>query len=83
MVYFTVYNSCTGGYLILQNTENMRNIILPSECFSGPFSTLDADALSSIRQTIGGSKGGARDARPPSGSKFFHFHAVLGKILTK
>ena len=32
-------------------------------------------------QTIGGSKGGARDARPPWGSKFFHFHAVFGKIL--
>ena len=30
---------------------------------------------------IGGSKGGgARDARPPSQSKFFQFHAVLGKI---
>ena len=28
---------------------------------------------------IGGSKGGARDARPPRGSKFFHFHAVFGK----
>ena len=28
---------------------------------------------------IGGSKGGARDARPPWGSKFFHFHAVFGK----
>ena len=31
--------------------------------------------------TIGGSKGGARDARPPWGSKFFHFHAVFGKNL--
>ena len=29
---------------------------------------------------IGGSKGGARDVRPP-GSKFFHFHAVFGKKL--
>ena len=29
---------------------------------------------------IGGSKGGTRDA-PPSGSKFFHFHAVFGKQL--
>ena len=29
-------------------------------------------------ESIGGSKGGARDARPP-GSKFFHFHAVFGK----
>ena len=28
---------------------------------------------------IGGSKGGARDVRPPWGSKFFHFHAVFGK----
>ena len=27
----------------------------------------------------GGSKGGARDARPPSGLKFLHFHAVFGK----
>ena len=27
----------------------------------------------------GGSKGGARDARPPLGSKFFHFHAVFGR----
>ena len=25
--------------------------------------------------------GGARDARPPWGSKFFHFHAVFGKKL--
>ena len=25
----------------------------------------------------GGSKGGARDARPPWGPKFFHFHAVF------
>ena len=30
---------------------------------------------------IGGSKGGARDACPPWGSKFFHFHAVFGKKL--
>ena len=28
--------------------------------------------------TVGGSKGGARDALP-RGSKFFHFHAVFGK----
>ena len=27
----------------------------------------------------GGSKGGVRDARPPSGPKFLHFHAVFGK----
>ena len=26
-------------------------------------------------------RGGARDARPPWGSKFFHFHAVFGKNL--
>ena len=26
-------------------------------------------------------QGGARDARPPWESKFFHFHAVFGKIL--
>ena len=32
---------------------------------------------------IGGSKGGARDAPPPPGSKFFHFHAVFGKFLSK
>ena len=32
-----------------------------------------------VTQTIGGSKGGARDVRPPWGSKFFHFHAVFGK----
>ena len=30
-------------------------------------------------QISGGSKRGARDARPP-GSKFFQFHAVLGKL---
>ena len=30
---------------------------------------------------IGGSKGGARDERPSWGSKFFHFHAVFGKII--
>ena len=29
---------------------------------------------------IGGSKGGARDACPSSGSKFFQFHVVFGKI---
>ena len=34
-----------------------------------------------ITENIGGSKGGARDARPPLGSKFFHFHAVFGKKL--
>ena len=34
-------------------------------------------------QFIGGSKGGARDARPPWGSKFFHFHAVFGKKIAK
>ena len=33
--------------------------------------------------TIGGSKGGARDARPPWGSKFFHFHAVSGDKIEK
>ena len=33
-------------------------------------------------EIIGGSKGGARDARPrPLGSKFFHFHAVFSKNL--
>ena len=32
-------------------------------------------------QKIGGSKGGARDAHPHWGSKFFHFHAVFGKKL--
>ena len=26
-------------------------------------------------------KGGASDAPPPQGSKFFHFHTVFGKIL--
>ena len=30
--------------------------------------------------TIGGSRGGVRDARPPWASKFFRFHAVFGKI---
>ena len=34
-----------------------------------------------VLQFIGGSKGGARDAAPPPGSKFFHFHAVFGKYL--
>ena len=33
--------------------------------------------------TIGGSKGGARDAPPPWGSKFFHFHAVFGNKIEK
>ena len=28
-------------------------------------------------------EGDARDAWPPSGSKFFHFHAVFGKKLVK
>ena len=28
---------------------------------------------------IGGSKGGARDVRPPSRSKFLRFHAVFGE----
>ena len=35
----------------------------------------------SLRPRIGGPKGGARDARPPWWSKFFHFHAVFGKKL--
>ena len=35
--------------------------------------------VSYVIHCIGGSKGGARDARPPWGSKFFHFHAVFGK----
>ena len=30
--------------------------------------------------SIGGSRGGVRDARPPWASKFFRFHAVFGKI---
>ena len=30
-------------------------------------------------QDSGRSKGGTRDARPPSGPKFLHFHAVFGK----
>ena len=36
-----------------------------------------------IARVIGVSKGGggARDAHPPWGSKFFHFHAVFGKKL--
>ena len=31
----------------------------------------------------GGSKGGVRDARPPSASKFFQFHAVFWENLAK
>ena len=31
-------------------------------------------------ESIGGSRGGVRDARPPWASKFFRFHAVFGKI---
>ena len=31
-------------------------------------------------KSIGGSRGGVRDARPPWASKFFRFHAVFGKI---
>ena len=30
-------------------------------------------------RSSGGSKGGARDARPPSGPKFLHIHAVFRK----
>ena len=33
-----------------------------------------------VTHTIGGSRGGVRDARPPWASKFFRFHAVFGKI---
>ena len=33
-----------------------------------------------VRISSGGSKGGARDAWAPWGSKFFQFHAVFGKI---
>ena len=32
---------------------------------------------------IGGSKGGARDARPPPGVQILSFHAVFGKKLAK
>ena len=33
---------------------------------------------------IGGSKGGAKDAKStPRGSKFFHFHAVFGQKFEK
>ena len=32
-----------------------------------------------LHHTSGGSKGGAKDARPPWGSKFFHFHAIFGR----
>ena len=32
-----------------------------------------------IIDNSGGSKGAARDARPPPGQKFLHFHAVFGK----
>ena len=39
------------------------------------------DPISCTVIFIGGSKGGARDAPPPRGSKFVHFHAVFGKKL--
>ena len=35
---------------------------------------------SQVPMSSGGSKGGARDARFPRGSKCFQFHAVFGKI---
>ena len=41
---------------------------------------LESEVMNSDNKTIGGSKGGARDA---PGSKFFHFHAVFGKKIAK
>ena len=38
-------------------------------------------STSSLEFTLADQRGGARDARPPWGSKFFHFHAVFGKKL--
>ena len=34
-----------------------------------------------VCEALADPRGGARDARPPWGSKFFHFHAVFGKKL--
>ena len=32
-----------------------------------------------VSKPVADLRGGARDARPPSGPKFLHFHAVFGK----
>ena len=48
--------------------------------FSKHWSNLFWDLSIICFQASGESKGGARDARPPRGSKFFQFHAVFGKI---
>ena len=39
--------------------------------------------LKTIFIDSGESKGGRQVRTPPSGSEFFHFHAVFGKILIK
>ena len=45
-----------------------------------PLPRLETMRVDEARQRgSGGSKGGARDVRPPSGPKFLYFHAVFRK----
>ena len=57
----------------LDITRILHTVILMSVDFLKASMPQDKDNGS------GGSKGGARDVRPPWGSKFFHFHVVFGR----
>ena len=64
--------------------QNGVPFLLTSEgnVFTGVCSSVHGEVDPGWTSTIGGTKGGARDARP-SGSKFFNFYAVFGNFLTK
>ena len=60
--------------LVVNKNNNASDAVFETECNKTPKRRNIA--------SIGGSKGGARHARPP-GSKFFHFHAVFWQKICK
>ena len=58
-------------YYFMQATENMNGCIQFNSIYFG---------LITQHWWI---QGGARDASPPSGSKFFHFHVVFSQKIAK
>ena len=68
-----IYSACNHSQFI--SIRSCTKIpTLPTLCITEKLDYIARDVRS------GGSKGGARDARPPWGPKFFQFHAVFGKF---
>ena len=66
--------------MLMSRVFNQVNITLIIRPNMGDY---HKDPMNEINRASGGSEGGARDAPPPRGSKFFQFHAVFWGNLAK